>query len=113
MEKNNLSKIDGAEVKKSLNQSDALMGRPVTDLFSCDQLEGDKDASCRVEDLDTIKRHTEDDSQRLECKICLNGDIETVCLPCGHACSCDNCVKSLTHCPICRLFIRGTVKIAW
>lgn len=47
-----------------------------------------------------------------QCKVCLDEDISVVFLPCGHACTCTGCAATVSHCPICRHFIRGTVKIA-
>lgn len=46
-----------------------------------------------------------------ECKVCLEEQIGMVFIPCGHACTCIGCAATVTHCPMCRMFIRGTVKI--
>jgi hypothetical protein len=45
------------------------------------------------------------------CKICMDKDVDTVFLPCGHLVSCNNCARSLRNCAICRTLIRGTVKV--
>eukprot|EP00092_Neocalanus_flemingeri_P038036 GFUD01041405.1.p1 GENE.GFUD01041405.1~~GFUD01041405.1.p1 ORF type:complete len:307 (+),score=71.27 GFUD01041405.1:155-1075(+) len=45
---------------------------------------------------------------KLECKICFDGSVNTVLLPCGHACCCQDCSVKLkfatwdSKCPICR-----------
>lgn len=44
------------------------------------------------------------------CKICLEEIVSIVFLPCGHLCSCSQCAPALRKCPICRGFIKGTVK---
>ncbi|KAJ8321193.1 hypothetical protein KUTeg_001257 [Tegillarca granosa] len=44
------------------------------------------------------------------CKICLDESVSMVFLPCGHLCCCSQCAPALRKCPICRVFIRGTVK---
>ncbi|XP_013386672.1 baculoviral IAP repeat-containing protein 3-like [Lingula anatina] len=44
------------------------------------------------------------------CKICLDAEISTVILPCGHLVCCGSCVVALKVCPICRGRIQGTVK---
>lgn len=44
------------------------------------------------------------------CKICLEETVSIVFLPCGHLCSCSQCAPALKKCPICRGFIKGTVK---
>ncbi|XP_052096890.1 baculoviral IAP repeat-containing protein 7-A-like isoform X13 [Mytilus californianus] len=47
--------------------------------------------------------------QRL-CKICLEFDATIAFLPCGHLVSCSDCAPALRKCPICRAFVKGTVK---
>jgi hypothetical protein len=44
------------------------------------------------------------------CRVCMDVEINTVFLPCGHLVCCDGCARSLQQCPICRTHIRGTVK---
>jgi len=45
---------------------------------------------------------------KLECKVCLDQSVNTVLLPCGHACCCQDCSVKLkfttwdAKCPICR-----------
>jgi len=52
-------------------------------------------------------------SKKLECKICYDAQVNTVLLPCGHACCCEECsvkVKYATldsKCPICRARIQN------
>ncbi|XP_071144058.1 uncharacterized protein [Mytilus edulis] len=47
--------------------------------------------------------------QRL-CKICLELDASIAFLPCGHLVSCSDCAPALRRCPMCRAFVKGTVK---
>eukprot|EP00092_Neocalanus_flemingeri_P057349 GFUD01068139.1.p1 GENE.GFUD01068139.1~~GFUD01068139.1.p1 ORF type:complete len:299 (-),score=74.61 GFUD01068139.1:483-1379(-) len=50
---------------------------------------------------------------KLECKICYDSSVNTVLLPCGHACCCQDCSVRLqfatwdSKCPICRNRIQG------
>ncbi|KAK3100205.1 hypothetical protein FSP39_016263 [Pinctada imbricata] len=44
------------------------------------------------------------------CKICMDEDISIVFLPCGHMVTCVNCAPAVRKCPLCRRFIKGTVK---
>jgi len=52
-------------------------------------------------------------NKKLECKICYDAQVNTVLLPCGHACCCEDCsvkVKYATldsKCPICRARIQS------
>jgi len=56
----------------------------------------------------------EDENARLKeqrtCKICMDGEVGVVFLPCGHFCACVNCAPSLKDCPVCRTNIQGTVR---
>lgn len=40
-----------------------------------------------------------------QCKICLDGIMDTVFEPCGHLFTCSSCAKKLRMCPICRKHI--------
>lgn len=44
------------------------------------------------------------------CKICMELEVNTVFLPCGHLIACNVCAPKVRNCPLCRTFIRGTVK---
>lgn len=37
-----------------------------------------------------------------DCPICYSEKCNTVCVPCGHICSCLDCSKNLKKCPLCR-----------
>ena len=45
------------------------------------------------------------------CKVCLDKEVDTVFLPCGHLVCCRTCAPELRTCPVCRTLIRGTVLI--
>lgn len=40
-----------------------------------------------------------------DCVICMDAEMETTLVPCGHYCCCMNCAKLLDKCPICRSYI--------
>lgn len=48
-------------------------------------------------------------NQRL-CKVCLDLDATIAFLPCGHIVCCHECAPAMRKCPLCRVFIKGTVK---
>ncbi|KAL6040640.1 putative nuclear distribution protein nudc, variant 2 [Balamuthia mandrillaris] len=59
------------------------------------------------EETSNAKKKDADDDEEDEkdlCKICYDGEIETVILECGHAVLCHNCATTLNlfQCPICR-----------
>lgn len=44
------------------------------------------------------------------CKICMDGEVGIVFLPCGHLTTCVNCAPNLEDCPLCRCAIKATVR---
>jgi len=45
------------------------------------------------------------------CEVCMDSEVNTVFLPCGHLVCCDTCSPALRNCAVCRALIRGTVKV--
>ena len=47
-----------------------------------------------------------------ECVICMDGEANYACIPCGHKCLCSSSAcSSVKNCPICRQEITGTLRI--
>jgi len=48
-----------------------------------------------------------------ECKVCFNGNMDTILMPCGHVCLCNSCAKLLPEnkCPICKAPIQYVMKL--
>ncbi|XP_061183971.1 putative inhibitor of apoptosis [Saccostrea echinata] len=61
-------------------------------------------------DLKTLVSEYEELKGQTTCKVCLDEDATVVFLPCGHMCTCVNCAPAMRKCPICRSFVKGTVK---
>ncbi|NXP11045.1 BIR7B protein, partial [Thinocorus orbignyianus] len=57
---------------------------------------------------------TEEQLRRLQeermCKLCMEGDVSVVFVPCGHLVTCEECSLNLRLCPICRAVIQGSVR---
>ncbi|XP_033744154.1 uncharacterized protein LOC117330044 [Pecten maximus] len=80
-----------------------------------DEIPGKEDdvVSCEqhvVKDLDQLEEENRALRERKTCKVCLDEEASIVFLPCGHLVTCPMCASALRKCPICRSFIRGTVK---
>ncbi len=63
--------------------------------------------------IDEEQRLIAENRQLIEartCKVCMDKETNTVFLPCGHLVSCQECAPKLRDCPLCRTYIRGTVK---
>lgn len=78
------------------------------------QLSPNKNATKQEEinDIETLE-YLEENRRLLDartCKVCMDAEVNTVFLPCGHLVCCDRCAPLLRDCPICRTYVRGTVK---
>lgn len=64
--------------------------------------------SYEEEKIETIDLSGVASLDRLQCKICLDNEIDIIFFPCKHAVLCNNCSMNihLKHCPICRGHIR-------
>ena len=71
-----------------------------------------KEFLCYISDT---SEHLLLENQRLQeeklCKICMDAEMDTLFLPCGHLCSCGRCAKKLRECPVCKKRIRILQKI--
>ncbi|XP_033742576.1 baculoviral IAP repeat-containing protein 7-like [Pecten maximus] len=61
-------------------------------------------------DLETLANENRELREQKTCKVCLDEEASIVFLPCGHLVTCPLCSSALAKCPVCRTFIRGTVK---
>jgi Zinc finger, C3HC4 type (RING finger) len=63
--------------------------------------------------LEEVKQLSDENRSLMEswaCKVCMDNMISTVFLPCGHLVTCQECASKLRDCPVCRTYVRGTVK---
>merc|ERR1712106_208793 len=49
--------------------------------------------------------------QSAECVVCMERKCDIIFLPCGHLCSCSQCDRDLSQCPLCRADIVQRVKL--
>ena len=57
-----------------------------------------------------IQKQNEELRDLYTCKICLDEKVGITFVPCGHLVTCKNCSPKIRKCPLCRTFIRGTIK---
>ena len=62
-----------------------------------------------IEDEQVVQENRRSDTAPA-CKICMDGDITMVLLPCQHLLCCVRCAEQLKKCPWCRSTILGTLK---
>ncbi|VDI08161.1 baculoviral IAP repeat-containing protein 2/3, partial [Mytilus galloprovincialis] len=48
--------------------------------------------------------------EQVMCKICMDKNVSIAFLPCGHLACCIDCAPAMRKCPMCRVYIKGTVK---
>ena len=48
----------------------------------------------------------------VSCVICMDGAINCVLMPCAHEIACQRCASRLVLCPVCRMAVGSTLKIA-
>ena len=64
-----------------------------------------------VENVSSVKAQSSKsmDDARM-CKICYNGELGVVFLPCGHMVACVRCAPGMTTCAVCREPVTMTVR---
>ncbi|XP_062603050.1 uncharacterized protein LOC134264784 isoform X2 [Saccostrea cucullata] len=63
-----------------------------------------------LNDLESLQRENTSLKDQIVCKICMEKNVSIAFLPCGHLACCADCAPAMRKCPICREFVRGTVK---
>eukprot|EP01084_Bolivina_argentea_P297830 513155_1 len=82
-----------------------------------DQLNGENmKLKIRIEELESnntiMKQLISDKEKDNECVACLDLDRCYICLPCGHLCLCENCVKLVNNiCPLCQVECSDIIKV--
>ena len=58
-------------------------------------------AELRKCEHELYQSRNENINEKYECKVCMQKNINTYFVGCGHAVSCENCAKKLSSCPVC------------
>lgn len=61
--------------------------------------------------LTGIERKKEEQEKKGCCCICLEKESTHACVPCGHKKYCENCIKNIIRCSICKGIIYKTIKV--
>ncbi|XP_075917214.1 baculoviral IAP repeat-containing protein 7-B-like [Petromyzon marinus] len=48
--------------------------------------------------------------ERLSCKVCMEREVSTMFVPCGHVATCGHCALSLSRCPVCRVAVNTSLR---
>jgi len=103
------------EVRRVVQTRRELLGIPnkstendVTPQFSHLSLQNSIESNLSEEEL--IRENREMREQR-QCKVCMDGEVEVVFLPCAHLVACASCATGLSNCAVCRTPIQETVRV--
>eukprot|EP00105_Crassostrea_gigas_P019079 XP_011437418.1 PREDICTED: putative inhibitor of apoptosis [Crassostrea gigas] len=67
-------------------------------------------SSPSFDDMTSLKQMNTDLRNQTLCKICVVKTVSIAFLPCGHLVCCEDCATAMRKCPICREFVKSTVK---
>ncbi|CAC5409103.1 BIRC7_8 [Mytilus coruscus] len=104
--KTNSLKLSESAVSKSLASSDSNSQTTKTE----DKNKEKETQKSGEEDPDKIQKENEELKDLYTCKICLDERVGITFVPCGHLVTCKTCSPKIRRCPLCRTFIRGTIK---
>ena len=91
--------MSGVEVREEANQQE-LQG-----LLKQLWLHGERNPSV------VPVKYTEEDDDWSKCKVCMDADIDSVILNCGHLVACNLCGNKLSECPICRQHVAEVLQV--
>ena len=60
---------------------------------------------------DTVPIATDGVDKEFKCKICFDGVINKVFIPCGHMVACDHCARRCRTCPMCRQHVQRAMRV--
>ncbi|KAG0048629.1 hypothetical protein BGZ83_006448 [Gryganskiella cystojenkinii] len=66
-----------------------------------------------VKELNRMKQNASLMPSNHKCKVCFEGFLTDILLPCGHLVLCKDCLRLVTVCPICRRSLTGKQRISW
>ncbi|XP_076076970.1 baculoviral IAP repeat-containing protein 3-like isoform X2 [Mytilus galloprovincialis] len=97
----------------SLNLSESAVSKSDSNAQSTKPEDKNKEKETQKsgeEDPEKIQKENEELKDLYTCKICLDERVGITFVPCGHLVTCKDCSPKIRRCPLCRTFIRGTIK---
>lgn len=72
----------------------------------------DASSTSSVVPCDTASAEQQDSkSSSLKCSVCFSNALEMMAMPCDHMCSCVDCSKKMSFCPVCRTKVQTWKKV--
>ncbi|XP_052711900.1 uncharacterized protein LOC128186179 [Crassostrea angulata] len=97
--------------QNSTNEAASAMEASNADQASLDEHENRNSLpNPYFDELTSLKQENTSLKDQILCKICMEKNVSIAFLPCGHLACCEDCAPAMRKCPICREFVRGTVK---
>lgn len=67
-------------------------------------------AGASFDDTHLILEENRQLQEQRQCKVCKEFDSTVAFLPCGHIVCCTDCAPAMRKCPVCKTYVKGTVK---
>ncbi|KAJ8303475.1 hypothetical protein KUTeg_019871 [Tegillarca granosa] len=98
--------------KRTLLKQETDAHNPTDELMEEDgEQHSDKEPSdTQVNECELLKQKLERIQDSFMCRVCMDAEISTVLIPCGHIVCCNGCALQLTECPLCRTGIQIAQK---
>ncbi|XP_052710748.1 baculoviral IAP repeat-containing protein 7-like [Crassostrea angulata] len=101
---------------RTLDSVNNIITKSYEDIINVNKQQTNSSMSITKESDEADTRSLIEENRQLKdlrmCKICMEKDASIAMLPCGHLCCCTDCAPAMRKCPICRQFVKGTVR-AW
>ncbi|VDI16852.1 Hypothetical predicted protein [Mytilus galloprovincialis] len=100
--------VSATDIMNVLLREDHLQTTDILNLPETSTAEGSVGAS--FDDTDLILEENRQLQEQRQCKVCREFDSTVAFLPCGHIVCCTDCAPAMRKCPVCKTYVKGTVK---
>ncbi|XP_076084056.1 baculoviral IAP repeat-containing protein 3-like [Mytilus galloprovincialis] len=100
--------VSATDIMNFLLREDHLQTTDILNLPETSTAEGSVGAS--FDDTDLILEENRQLQEQRQCKVCREFDSTVAFLPCGHIVCCTDCAPAMRKCPVCKTYVKGTVK---
>ncbi|XP_063408038.1 baculoviral IAP repeat-containing protein 3-like isoform X2 [Mytilus trossulus] len=100
--------ISATDIMNVLLREDNHQTTEVLNVTETSAAEGMAGAS--FDDTDLILEENRQLQEQRQCKVCREFDSTVAFLPCGHIVCCTDCAPAMRKCPVCKTYVKGTVK---
>lgn len=120
MLRSSLIEIQKKEINLSLSKYGNVTKSKESTIIPQTKLEEEEHLRMALEMSESVNDHEvpvvevtgvdDDGTTDSECLICFANSVDSVLVPCGHMCCCQECAEAMKECPVCRQTISQIVK---